>query len=62
MKSLIVLTALTMLGSSDHYDPPFAVKGIMRIDKIADGNVICYVAQNKDGSTHTTPAIYCLKN
>lgn len=59
MKSLAII-AFSMLVTNS--DPPMFVKGDMRIDKVVDGNVVCYIAQHYNGSSHTTPAIYCLKN
>lgn len=38
-------------------------RGDMRIDRVSDYtyNVVCYISQHHDGSSHTTPAINCLK-
>jgi hypothetical protein len=63
MKTIAIVLISGFIFSSSDYDKPLTTKGIMRVDKIYDDahNVVCYMAQNKDGSTHTTPSIFCLK-
>ncbi len=63
MKPFAIMLASSFLFASSDYDKPLAVKGIMRVDKIYDDTqgIVCYLAQNKDGSSHTTPNLFCLK-
>jgi hypothetical protein len=39
------------------------IRGDMRVDRIIDwtNGVVCYIGQHHNGSSHTTPAISCLK-
>jgi hypothetical protein len=42
------------------------VRSEMKIDRIVDytnpdNPIVCYMAQHHNGSSHTTPAIFCLK-
>ncbi len=39
------------------------VRGDMRLDKIVDysNGVTCYLAQHNNGSSHTTPNLFCFK-
>lgn len=60
MKALAIILMASLLVS-DSYVPPIAQKGAMRVDRIIDAEigVVCYVAQNTGGSSHTTPSMQC---
>lgn len=61
--SLFLPAAYAPSDFSPAYDT--AVRGDMRVDRMVDKvngvPVVCYMAQHNNGSSHTTPAIDCLK-
>ena len=71
MKSVLIFAAMALFSapnssssSADFIaDTNTVIRGEMRVDKIYDYNneVVCYLGQHNNGSSHTTPALFCLK-
>ncbi len=70
MKSVLIFAAMALFSAPANGPPTdfiadtgTVIRGEMRVDKIYDYNsgVVCYVGQHNNGSSHTTPALFCLK-
>ncbi len=61
MKIAVMALASMFLTSNSSGELPLATKRGMQVDRVVDSDtrVVCYIAQNTGGSSHTTPSMQC---